>query len=124
MKVISASGTANLNLGPFFDVGRTFDIRLQAVIENPNPVPVGYLPKIETILDIDVESDNAPFKSSMPQPLESSAKSVTVQAVGVSGKTVEFNFSNPSEEKIFRLFQRAYSKGIWQWWGDQLIPAP
>ena len=66
VKIISASGIAKQNFGPYFDVGRSYSVRLQAVIENPNRFPVSYLPHIEAILDIDVESNTAPFKVSMP----------------------------------------------------------
>jgi len=125
VKIISASGLARLNLGPFFEVGRTFSVSLQAVIENPNPFPVSYLPDIDATLDIDVESATAPFIVSLPRPpVMSSAESVTIYTVGITGESVELTFSNPSEEKVFWLFGNPHFRGIWQSWQGRLDPAP
>jgi len=124
LRIISAAGVANRNLGPFFDVGQTYSVRLQAVIENPNPFPVTYLPYTITTLDFDAESITAPFRVSMPQPLEPSAKSVTVQATGIDGETVKFTFTNPSEEKVFWIFREPYFRGIWHTWQEGLVATP
>ena len=123
VKVVSASGISGLNIGPNFDVGQIYKVSLRAVVENPNAFPVSYLPGVDATLEIDVETSAAPYRVSMPFANQPSADSVTVQAVGIAGETVEFQFSNPSGEKISWNFLAPRYRGISHWWQDRLSAA-
>ena len=124
LSLVSFTGTDRVTYGPIFDIGKSFDLRVEAVIENPNPFPVNYVPLLASILDLDIESVNAPFKVITPTNTEFDSSSVAFHAVGVTGENVTFEFVNPSGEPVTWIYQtdRDFGgfKGIWQTWDEHM----
>ena len=51
VRVSSVSGITFLQLGPLFEPGQKYNLRVDAVFENPNLFPVLYVPTLDTYLD-------------------------------------------------------------------------
>ena len=66
VRVISVSGPVFGHLGPLLKPGQKDNLRIEAVIDNPNLFPVSYIPNVGVNLDFDADSDAAPFKVSIP----------------------------------------------------------
>ena len=125
VRIISVSGTVSiLQLGPDFEPGAKYNLRVEAVIENPNLFPVSYLPNANVRLDFDAESDAAPFKVAIPSGIQANAPTVSFEVVGIAGVGVEFTLSNPSQEKVFWAASSDGFSGLQQFWAEHLRVAP
>jgi len=124
VRIISVSGPGLTRLGPLFEAGAKYNLRTEAVIENPNLFPVSYLPNVNVSLDFDTDSDAAPFKVAMPSGIQAHAPTVSFDAVGIAGVGVEFTLSNPSQEKVFWVVSSGGFIGFLQFWGEHLRGAP
>ena len=99
VRVRSVSGPTSMRLGPLLEPGQKYNLRVDAVFENPNLFPVFYVPTLDTNLDIDTDATR--FKISIPSGIQTIAPNISFDAVGIVGEEVAFTFSNPSNEKVF-----------------------
>jgi len=120
VRVISVSGPVSARLGPLLELGQKDNLRFEAVIENPNLFPVSYLPAVGVNLNIDTNSDAAPFNVSIPRLTQTRAPALSLDAVGIAGMSAEFTFSNPTGESVFWLPSFRGFTGIGMFWEEQL----
>ena len=124
LRVVSFSGIDYIDLSPGFDIGRTFVLRVEFEIENPNPFSVRFVPTLVLILDVDTDSVSAPFKVVAPTKIVVDTPEVTFEAVGIAGDAVTFVFSNPSQEPVTWIYEPSEESGgflgIWQYWGEHV----
>ena len=105
-----------MRLGPLVEPGQTYNLRVDAVFENPNEFPVSYVPTLDTYLDINA----TPFKVSLPNGIQTIAPGISFKAVGIIGEEVAFTFSNPSNEEVFWAITHENLPQIHQHWREQL----
>ena len=120
VRVISVSGPVSARLGPLLELGQKDNLRIEAVIENPNLFSVSYLPDLGVSLNIDMDSDAAPFNVSIPRLTQTRAPALSLDAVGIAGMRAHFTFSNPSGEPVFWLPSFRGFTGIGMFWEEQL----
>ena len=124
LRLVSFSGIDDIELSPGFDIGRTFVLRVEVEIENPNPFSVRFVPLLTLILDVDTDSVSAPFKVVAPTKIVVDTPEVTFEAVGIAGDAVTFVFSNPSQEPVTWIYEPSEENGgflgIWQYWNEHV----
>ena len=123
VRIISVSGPGSAPLGPLWESGQKYNLRTEALLENPNLFPVSYLPSVATSLDFDTDNDAA-FSIEIPIGIQANAPTVTFDAVGIAGEGVEFTLSNPSQEEVFWVVSSPGFIGFAQFWWERLQVAP
>ena len=121
IRVVSVSEDKWRDIGPFLEEGREYMITVEAVLENPNPFPVSYLPAVGVEVRLDPDSEAMPFEVSLPKGFETSSADVSFEAVGIGGEWVSFTFSNRSNENSSWIFEGKL-KGINHWWQSAVQP--
>ena len=122
IRVVSESDDTWRDFGPFFDESREYVMEVEAVLENPNPFPVSYLPAVSASLEIDTESTTTPFEVFLPRGFEASSADVSFEAVGLGGEWVRFTFTNPDNGNSSWIYEGEL-RGISHWWQSAIRPA-